>query len=105
VLLVKVFLGEGGGLTLSHVTAIFGESHQRRAFGNSLLLAALVGLLGTVLGFVFAFAAIRGGLPRGWARLLDAATILPLVSPPFTSAIAVIFSFGRAGSSPITCWG
>jgi len=97
VLLVKVFVGQEGGLTFGHVTAIFGEPQQRRAFGNSLLLAALVGLFGTVLGFVFAYAAIRAGLPRGSARLLDAATILPLISPPFTSAIAVIFSFGPRG--------
>ncbi len=96
-LLVKVFAGAGGRPSLEHVTAIFGEAPQRRAFYNSLLLAGLVGVAGTGLGFVFAFAAVRANLPRAWSRLLDAATILPLISPPFTTAIAMIFSFGPRG--------
>lgn len=96
-LLLKAFVGGDGRPTLEHVTAIFGEAHQRRAFANSLLLAGLVGVAGTVLGFVFAFAAVRASLPRAWSRVLDVATVLPLISPPFTTAIAVIFSFGPRG--------
>jgi iron(III) transport system permease protein len=96
-LLVKAFVGAGGRPSLEHVVAIFGEAHQRRAFYNSLLLAGLVGVAGTVLGFLFAFAAVRASLPRGWSRVLDVATVLPLISPPFTTAIAVIFSFGPRG--------
>ena len=64
---------------------------------NSLLLAALVGVGGTVLGFLFAYTAARAGIPRGSVAALDAATLLPLVSPPFTTAIAMIFSFGPRG--------
>lgn len=76
---------------------MFGERQQRVAFTNSLLLATLVGLLGTALGFLFAFTAVRGDLPRAWRVALDVATILPLVSPPFTTAIAMVFSFGPRG--------
>ena len=34
---------------------------------------------------------------RFWVRLLDVATLLPLISPPFTTSIAFVFSFGPRG--------
>ena len=88
---------EGGRLSLGHAWAVLGDSNHRQAFFNSLLLAALVGVGGTTLGFLFAYTAARTGLGRGWLAALDAATLLPLVSPPFTTAIAMIFSFGPRG--------
>ena len=95
-LLARTFL-EDGQITLGNLLAILGNVHHRQAFWNSLLLAALVGLFGTVLGFFFAFVAVRANLPRIWTSVLDAASLLPLISPPFTSAIAMIFSFGPRG--------
>jgi iron(III) transport system permease protein len=73
------------------------DRHQIRAFWNSLLLALLVGIAGTTVGFLFAFTAARGRLRRGLLTAIDAAVLLPLVSPPFTTAIAMIFSFGPRG--------
>ena len=95
-LLGRAFL-DGGRLSLDGVLAIVRDPNHRAAFWNSLLLAALVGLAGTALGFLFAYTAARSGLPRGWGTVLDAATLLPLISPPFTTAIAMIFSFGPRG--------
>ena len=95
-LVVRTFT-DGGHLTLGNVLAILGDSNHRQAFWNSLLLGALVGICGTALGFLFALTAARANLSRGWVTLLDAATLLPLVSPPFTTAIAMIFSFGPRG--------
>ena len=88
---------DGGHLALGHVWSVLGDPNHRRAFVNSLVLAVLVGVGGTVLGFLFAYTAARSGLSRGWLATLDAATLLPLVSPPFTTAIAMIFSFGPRG--------
>jgi len=95
-LLARTFL-DGGQLSLANLAAILQDANHRQAFWNSLLLAALVGLCGTVLGFLYAFTAMRANLPRAWTTILDAASILPLVSPPFTTAIAMIFSFGPRG--------
>lgn len=86
-----------GVFTLAGLGSMLTDRHQIRAFGNSLLLASLVGLLGTALGFLFAFTAVRGRLPRAIVSGIDAAVLLPLVSPPFTTAIAMIFSFGPRG--------
>ena len=88
---------DGGSLALGPAWNVLADPNHRRAFVNSLELAALVGIGGTVLGFLFAYTAARSGLSRGWLAALDAATLLPLVSPPFTTAIAMIFSFGPRG--------
>jgi iron(III) transport system permease protein len=95
-LLHRIFF-DGGQFTLESLGAVLGDPHQLQAFRNSLLLATLVGLCGTALGFLFAFTAARANLSRGWVTVLDAATLLPLVSPPFTTAIAMIFSLGPRG--------
>jgi iron(III) transport system permease protein len=95
-LLVRTFT-DGGAPSLANLLDILGDPNHRHAFGNSLLLATLVGLAGTLLGFLFAFTAVRARLPRAWGAVLDAACLLPLVSPPFTTAIAMIFSFGPRG--------
>jgi len=90
-------LTDHGTLTTAGLAAILTDRHQVRAFWNSLLLATLVGALGTALGFLFAFTAARGRLPRWLLGIVDASVLLPLVSPPFTTAIAIIFSFGPRG--------
>jgi iron(III) transport system permease protein len=86
-----------GQFSLTGLVAVLADRHQLRAFWNSLLLASLVGLVGTVVGFLFAFTAARGRLPRWLLGVMDASVLLPLVSPPFTTAIAMIFSFGPRG--------
>ena len=68
-----------------------------RALGNSLLLAMLVGVAGTLLGLIFAFTVERVGAARRVSRLIDFFTFLPLISPPFTTSIAFVFSFGPRG--------
>ena len=87
----------GGQFTLANLQAIFQDPNHRQAFWNSLLLAALVGLCGTALAFLYAFTAVRANLSRAWIAILDAASLLPLISPPFTIAIATILSFGPRG--------
>src|SRR6185369_6469607 len=95
-LLARV-LFDGGQFTVAGLAKVLTEKHQIRAFWNSLLLALLVGIGGTIIGFVFAFTAARARLPRWLLTAVDAAVLLPLVSPPFTTAIAMIFSFGPRG--------
>jgi iron(III) transport system permease protein len=88
---------DDGRLTISPLLAILAKPSHRTAFANSLLLGALVGLIGTALGFLFAFTVARANLRPIWIRLIDAATLLPLISPPFTASISFIFSFGSRG--------
>ena len=96
VLLVGVFSTDGR-LTGENILQILSDRNQIAAFRNSLWLAFLVGVFGTLLGFLFAFTACRAGVPRRLTGLMDALVLLPLVSPPFTTAIGMIFSFGPRG--------
>ena len=86
-----------GGPSLDAVRGLTGDWMHRAALVNSLLLAALVGVAGTALGFSAALLAVRANLPRGVVGALDAVVLLPLISPPFTAAIALIFALGPRG--------
>lgn len=86
-----------GTIDVTGIANLLRDRNQVRAFLNSLLLATLVGVVGTVLGFVFAFTAARARLPSYAVTAIDVAVLLPLVSPPFTTAIGWIFSFGPRG--------
>jgi iron(III) transport system permease protein len=88
---------ENGTFDLRPALDALRQANTLRAFVNSLLLATLVGLLGTALGFLFAFTVARAQIGRLTAWLLDTATLLPLISPPFTTSIAFVFSFGPRG--------
>src|SRR5438046_3885265 len=50
-------LTDHGTFTTAGIAVILTDRHQVRAFWNSLLLATLVGVAGTVVGFLFAFTA------------------------------------------------
>ena len=67
----------------------------RTALVNSLQVAAFVGVVGTVLGFVIAFVLTRTNVP--FKRALHLLTLLPIISPPFVGAISILFLFGFNG--------
>jgi iron(III) transport system permease protein len=95
-LLERAF-SEEGALTLRPLLAVAADANNRRAFVNSLVLALLVGAGGTLLAFLFAFTAVRARLGPRTVAAFDAATLLPLISPPFTISVAILFSFGPRG--------
>src|SRR5437763_10222547 len=90
------FVDEGRP-ALQSLFSVLQKPGTQRAFINSLLLGTLVGIIGTALGFLFAFTVSRANLRPAWVRVIDAMTLLPLISPPFTTSIAFIFSFGPRG--------
>ena len=67
---------------------------------NSALLATIVGMLSTLLGLVFALVVQRGG--RRYSGILKLMSILPIVTPPFVIALALVVLFGRTGL--VTGW-
>ncbi len=67
---------------------------------NSAILAALVGVLSTLLGLVLALVVQRGG--QRYAGLLKVMSILPIITPPFVIALALVVLFGRTGL--VTGW-
>ncbi len=88
---------EDGHVTLNTLFAALRAPSNLQALANSLLLALMVGVAGTVIGLVFAFTVERTDLQARTAGLIDALTFLPLISPLFTTSIAFVFSFGPRG--------
>nr|WP_231700578.1 MULTISPECIES: iron ABC transporter permease [unclassified Arthrobacter] len=74
---------------------IFTSSTNRTILLNTVVLGLLVGTVGTVIGFAFAYAQAR--LKFKGKKLLHLIALLPIVSPPFAVATAVITLFGRGG--------
>jgi len=67
----------------------------RNALINSLGVGVLVGVLGVALGYLAAFVLTRLDVPG--KTVLHYVTILPIVSPPFVSAVSILFLFGFNG--------
>jgi iron(III) transport system permease protein len=67
---------------------------------NSALLATIVGVLSTLLGLALALAVQRGG--QRYAGVLKLMSVLPVITPPFVVALALVVLFGRTGL--ITSW-
>lgn len=96
--LIKVFLAsmqDRSGWTLDNYTSLFDRKLYRNAFFNSLSVGALVGLLGVMIGYLAAFVLTRLDVPG--KKLLHYLTILPIISPPFVSAVSILFLFGFNG--------
>ncbi|PPB48839.1 iron transporter permease [Arthrobacter pityocampae] len=90
-ILTQAFTVEG----LGTLQDIFSSSANRTVLVNTVILGVLVGIVGTAVGFAFAYAQAR--LDFRGKRLLHLIALLPIVSPPFAVATAVITLFGRSG--------
>ncbi|MEI8188381.1 MAG: iron ABC transporter permease [candidate division NC10 bacterium] len=93
VLTVSVF--PDGAFSLKLYREFLGSWFIRRALWNSLLIGFLTALGGTAVGFLFAFTLTRTDIPG--KRILALAAILPIISPPFVSALSIILLFGNNG--------
>jgi iron(III) transport system permease protein len=83
------------GFSLANFREAFSFWYYRRALWNSLLMGALTALLGTLVGFVFAYALVRANIPG--KKFFNIIATIPIISPPFIGALAIIMLFGNNG--------
>jgi iron(III) transport system permease protein len=62
---------------------------------NTVLLGVIVATLGTLIGFFLAYAQVKLNF-RG-KKILHVISLVPLITPPFAFATAIISLFGRSG--------
>lgn len=86
---------DGGAWTLEHYRAVGERKLYRSALANSVAVGLVVGVVATALGWLIAFVATRTATPL--ARTLHLVTVLPVVSPPFVTAVAILLLFGFNG--------
>ncbi len=85
----------GTGLGLDNYQLLAERRLYRNALRNSLGVATLVAAISVVIGYLVAFSLSRTDVPL--KRVLHNTTILPIVSPPFSGAISILFLFGFNG--------
>lgn len=96
--LAKVLLASfqvRGDWTLDNYMLLGERRLYRNALANSLTVGLLAALFSVVIGYIAAFTLTRLDVPG--KRLLHLVTILPIVSPPFVSAVSILFLFGFNG--------
>lgn len=96
--LVRVLIASfqvDGAWTLQGYLDIAERRLYRNALINSLGVGALVGVASVVVGYLAAFVMTRLDVPG--KTILHYVTILPIVSPPFVSAVSILFLFGFNG--------
>ena len=98
ILLVDSVYSDGKGLTFEFFKASFAKASFRTAISNTLLVGALVGLLSTAIGLLFAYVEVYVKVKtRFMAGLFKVVSMLPVVSPPFVLSLSMIMLFGKAG--------
>jgi len=91
------------GMALARLTApdiwglgCFGGGTGCGVAVNSLVLATIVGFLSTGFALVLALA-VQRGQQRGLGAVAKLMSVLPIVTPPFVIALALVVLFGRTG--------
>jgi iron(III) transport system permease protein len=74
----------------------FADPVYQTIIWNTLLLGTTVGLVGTAVGFLFAFVQVKLNVP--FKRFMHIMALVPVISPPFALATAAIVLFGRSGT-------
>ena len=77
------------------ITGSFSDVVTRNIIWNTVKLGLTVAALGTVLGFIMAYTQARVEF-RG-KKILHIINLIPIISPPFAFATAIIVLFGRSG--------
>ena len=95
-LLAATFVVQGH-FSFVNLAKVLSKPYNQRAFYDSIVLAIAVSVAGTLLGYLFSLAVCRTAWPKWVKALLGAVTILPLISPPFTSSISLTLALGPNG--------
>jgi len=93
--LAKSFRNEQGSLSLENYVRFAGFGYLRSALWNSVLVGVVTGIAGVFLGYVAAFTMARTNIRL--KKFLHLLFILPIISPPFTSALSVLMLLGANG--------
>ncbi len=93
--LVKSFQDIDGALTTENYRRFAQFRYLKSSLWNSLSVGLLTGVIGVLVGYTAALTMVRTNLP--YKRFLHLVFILPIIAPPFTSALSVLMLFGSNG--------
>ncbi|HHY46358.1 MAG TPA: iron ABC transporter permease [Firmicutes bacterium] len=94
-MVLQTSLTSNGHIGLNVFRELLSKSYNRRPLVNSVRLGAIVALLGTVIGFIFAYATVRVNIPfKGFFKVV---ATFPMISPPLIMSLATILLLGNNG--------
>ncbi len=96
--LFKIFqmsVEENGRYSLKVFAELLSKSYNVQPLIHSLTLGAAVSILGTVIGFIFAYSVTRVDIP--WKRFFNVTATFPIIAPPFMMSLSAILLFGKQG--------
>ena len=96
--IVPILSMVGAGLSqegLPYFERYLGQPVYQTIITNTIVLGLTVATLGTLLGFLFAYVQVKVKAP--FKRFMHLMALIPVISPPFALASAVIILFGRNG--------
>ena len=88
---------EDGNATLEFYGKLFSDGSIFKAFGNSVLVSALSGIITTILAFIPAYAINYTNISRKLKKVISTLVMLPMLLPTITYGFAIIYSFGKQG--------
>ena len=94
-LFISCITDKNGQIDFSNILYVFEKTDFFQALLNSVKLGLFVGLMATIVGYIYAFAINRTAIPG--KKFFNVMAILPILSPPFVISLAVMLLFGRSG--------
>ncbi len=88
---------ENGNATLEFYGNLFAGGSIFKAFGNSVLVSSLSGIITTVFAFIPAYAINYTNISRKLKKVISTLVMLPMLLPTITYGFAIIYSFGKQG--------
>ncbi len=92
---IKGFQTQEAQFTLENYRRFATYRYLQNALRNSLTVGLATGAVGVLLGYLAAFTLTRTNMPG--KQFMHILLILPIISPPFVSAIAILLLFGFNG--------
>lgn len=96
--LFKIFqlsFEENGYFSVGIFYDLMSKSYNVKPLIHSLTLGVAVSILGTLIGFIFAYAVTRVDIP--WKKFFNITATFPIIAPPFMMSLSAILLFGKQG--------
>jgi iron(III) transport system permease protein len=96
--LFKIFqlsFEDNGRFSLQVFVDLMSKRYNVQPLIHSLTLGVAVSILGTLIGFIFAYAITRVNIP--WKRFFIVTATFPIIAPPFMMSLSAILLFGKQG--------
>ncbi|MFP5521818.1 ABC transporter permease subunit [Peptococcus simiae] len=80
------------GFTLDHLASAFKDSGVMRSYRNSIMISAIVAVLGTLLAYLAAVATVRSNLNKGIKNVINVLSIISNTIPGMVLGLAMLLA-------------